>query len=108
MSAQSISRTAYTELMAPIVEIGTLIDRDSAIRRGRPKIAGTGMTVSRIANWYKAGLTPEEIALEYPHLTLAQVHAALAHYHANREEIEADLAQEEASALPCAPAIKRP
>jgi len=41
------------------------------------------------------GLAPEDIALEYPHLTLAQVHAALAYYHANREEIEADIVQEE-------------
>jgi len=43
-------------------------------------------------------MTQEEIALEYPHLTLAQVHAALAYYHANREEIEADIAQEEVAA----------
>jgi len=44
------------------------------------------------------GMTPEEIALEYPHLTLAQVHAALAYYHANRDEIESDIATEELSA----------
>jgi uncharacterized protein (DUF433 family) len=84
--------------MASVVEIGTLIDRDPGIRGGRPKIAGTGMTVSRIAGWYKRGMTPEEIALEYQHLTLAQVHAALAYYHANRDEIEADIAQQEALA----------
>ncbi|MGA7414697.1 MAG: DUF433 domain-containing protein [Bryobacteraceae bacterium] len=84
--------------MASVIEIGTLIDRDPKIRGGRPKIAGTGLTVSRIVGWYKMGLTPEEITLEYPHLTLAQVHAALAHYHANRAEIEADLAEEEAAA----------
>src|SRR5580658_7791145 len=81
--------------MASGIEIGTLIDRDPAIRGGRPKIAGTGLTVRRIIGWYKMGMTPEEIALEYPHLTLAQVHAALAYYHANRDEIEADIAQEE-------------
>jgi hypothetical protein len=40
------------------------------------------------------GLTPEEIVTEFPHLTLAGVHAALAYYHANREEIETDLADE--------------
>ena len=85
--------------MAAVTEIGTLIDRDPAVRGGRPKIAGTGVSVSRIAAWYRMGLTPEEIALEYPHLTLAQVHGALAYYHANREEIEADLAREEAAAL---------
>jgi uncharacterized protein (DUF433 family) len=85
--------------MASGIEIGTLIDRDEKIRGGRPKIAGTGLTVSRIAGWYKMGMTPEEIALEYPHLTLAQVHAALAYYHFNRDEIEADIAHDEAAAL---------
>ena len=45
------------------------------------------------------GMTPEEIALEYPHLTLAHVHAALAYYHVNRDEIEADIAQEGAAAI---------
>jgi len=85
--------------MASVTEIGTLIDRDPKVRGGRPKIAGTGLTVSRIATCYKLGMTPEEIALEYPHLTLAQVHAALAYYHVNREEIEADLAQEASAAL---------
>ena len=84
--------------MEPVVEIGMLIDRDPGIRGGRPKIAGTGLTVSRIVGWYKMGMGPEEIAFEYPHLTLAQVHAALAYYHANRAEIEADIAQEEAAA----------
>ncbi|SPE35800.1 conserved hypothetical protein [Candidatus Sulfopaludibacter sp. SbA6] len=85
--------------MASVTDIGTLIDRDPKIRGGRPKIAGTGLTVSRIASWYKMGMAPDEIALEYPHLTLAQVHAALAYYHVNRDEIEADLAEEEAAAF---------
>ena len=85
--------------MASVTEIGTLIDRDPKVRGGRPKIAGTGLSVSRIAGWYKMGMTPEEIALEYSHLTLAQVHAALSYYHVNRDEIETDLAQEEAATL---------
>ena len=85
--------------MASGVEIGTLIDRDQKVRGGRPKIAGTGLTVSRIVGWYKMGMTPEEIALEYQHLTLAQVHAALAYYHVNRDEIESDIAKDEAAAL---------
>jgi uncharacterized protein (DUF433 family) len=85
--------------MASGIEIGSLIDRDPKIRGGRPKIAGTGLPVSRVAGWYSLGLSPDEIALEYPHLTLAQVHAALAYYHVNRDEIEADIAALEASAL---------
>jgi hypothetical protein len=39
---------------------------------------------------------PEEIAAQYGHVTLAQVHAALAFYYANRQEIDADLADEAA------------
>jgi len=49
-------------------------------------------------SWYKLGLSPEEIAEELGHLTLAQVYAALAYYHANREEIETDLKAEEVEA----------
>lgn len=41
---------------------------------------------------------PAKIALEYRHVTRAQVHAALADYHANREEVEADAAEDEMAA----------
>lgn len=86
--------------MAAAIEIGTLIDRDASVRGGRPKVAGTGMTVSRIAGWYKVGMTPEEIALDYPNLTLAQVHAALAYYHANQADVDSDLALDEMAGRP--------
>jgi uncharacterized protein (DUF433 family) len=52
--------------------------------------------MQRVEGWYKLGLTPEEISHRIGHLNLAQVHAALAYYHANREQVEADLATEEA------------
>ncbi len=61
-------------------------------------MAGTGVTVQRIVGWYKLGLSPEEITTEIGHLSLAQVHAALAYYHANREEIEAALEADEREA----------
>ena len=80
------------------VDIGTLIVRSPDIRGGRPRIAGTGVTVQRIVGWYKLGLSPEEIAEELGHLTLAQVHAALAYYHANRKEIESAITADEAEA----------
>jgi hypothetical protein len=35
---------------------------------------------------------------EVPHLSLAQVYAALTYYHANREEIAGDMTAEEAEA----------
>ena len=84
--------------MATVTDIGTLIVRSPEIRGGRPRIAGTGVTVRRIVGWYKLGLTPEEIADRIGHLSLAQVHAALAYYHANREEIETDMAAEDIEA----------
>ena len=81
-----------------IVEIDSLLLSKPHIRNGRPVIAGTGITVHRIATWYKLGHTPEEIARRYGHLTVAQVYAALAYYHANQTEIEADLASDETEA----------
>jgi uncharacterized protein (DUF433 family) len=83
--------------MPTVVDIGTLIERSPDIRKGRPCITGTGVTVRRIAGWYNLGLTPEEIAAKIEHLTLAQIHAALAYYHANREEIDSDIATDDAA-----------
>ena len=84
--------------MAAAVDIGTLITRSAEIRGGRPRIAGTGITVRRIVGWYQMGESPDEIALDFPHLNLAQIYAALAYYHANRDEIDQDIAEEDAVA----------
>ena len=58
-------------------------------------VAGTSVSVQRIAGWYKLGFSPEEMAENFGHLSLTQVHAALAYYHSNREEIEAYLRDED-------------
>lgn len=84
--------------MVTTVDIGSLITRSPEIRGGRPRIAGTGITVRRVVGWYKLGFDPEEIASRVGHLSLAQVHAALAYYHANTAEIEQDIESEEAEA----------
>ena len=84
--------------MLTVTDIGSLIVRSDDVRGNRPRVAGTGVTVRRIVGWYKQGLTPEEITIEIPHLSLAQVYAAMTYYHANREEIEADIAAEDAEA----------
>ena len=44
------------------------------------------------------GLIPEEIVRKFGHLSLAQVHAALAYYYANKTEVDTDLAAEEREA----------
>lgn len=73
------------------IDIGTLITRTPGLHGGCPHIAGKGVTVRRIASWYKRGLNAEEIAARIEHLNLAEIYAALAYYHINQEEIEADL-----------------
>lgn len=82
--------------MLTTTDIGTLITRSSEIGNGRPMITGTRTSVRRVVVLYKQGAAAEEIARRMSHLSLAQVYAALAYYHANRDEIEVDLAEEEA------------
>ncbi len=77
--------------MSTTIDIGTLIIATPETCGGRPRIAGTRMTVQNIAMDYKTGMSAEEIAQEYPHLTLAQIYTALAYYHANKDQIEADI-----------------
>lgn len=84
--------------MATDVHLGSLIEVSPDIRKGRPCIAGTGVTVRRIAQWYRLGHGPEDIADRIGHLSLAQIYAALAYYHANQDTIEADLAEEASTA----------
>ncbi len=79
-------------------EIGTLLVRTPDICGGDLRIDGTRITVKQIVVWYKQGYTAEEIADDHKRLTLAQVYAALAYYHANRAEVEAELAEEEREA----------
>lgn len=81
------------------IEINTLLVRTPGTCGGDLRIDGTRITVKQIAVWFKQGYTAEEITDMYPHLTLAQVYAALAYYHANRAEVEAELAEEEREAM---------
>ena len=78
-------------MSSALVEIGTLIARDPALRGGRPPFSGTGVSVRVIAMDSNSGLSPEEIAADRPDLSPAQVFAALAYYHANKAEIDADI-----------------
>ena len=79
-------------------ELGTLLVSSPDVCGGRLRIEGTRITVSQTVVLYKQGYSPEEIADQYSHLSLAQVYTALAYYHANKEEIEADLVAEKEEA----------
>jgi hypothetical protein len=47
-----------------------------------------------VADYLWRGWSAEEIVRQYPYMTLAEAHAALAYFHDNREEIEAELVSE--------------
>lgn len=60
--------------------------------QGIPWIEGANTKVVELVAEVKAyGWSPEELAYQHPHLSLAQVHSALAYYRDHREEVEADL-----------------
>lgn len=95
--SQDIGRNGAKAVMTQaLVDIGSLIATDSQFKGGRPVIAGTGTTVQRIVALYKQGYSADDIVADKTYLTLAQVHAALAYYHANKQLIEAELAAESA------------
>ena len=71
--------------------LDAMLIRTPDVCGGRIRIDGTRITVARIAMLYKQGQAAEDIVQTYPHLSLGKVYAALAYYHANRTEIEAEL-----------------
>jgi uncharacterized protein (DUF433 family) len=80
--------------LATLNDISTLITTDPNLHSGRPIITGTGTSVRRIAGLYNQGNNAEEIARRLNHLTITQIYAALTYYHANRDEIDEDIAAE--------------
>lgn len=64
---------------------------DDRILSGAPIVVGTRTPVRAIAELWKFGVTPEEIIVRLPHLTLAQVFDALSYYFDHQEEVERDI-----------------
>ena len=80
------------------MEVETLLTTSPEIRDGRPCIRGTGISVHRVAILHNLGHSPEDIVRKYEHLTIAGVHAALAYYFANKQEIDSEVAADETDA----------
>ena len=76
--------------------LDSMLVRTPGVCGGRLRIDGTRITVHRIATLYRQGQMAEDIAQTYPHLTLGQIYAALAYYHANRDEVDSELAAADA------------
>jgi uncharacterized protein (DUF433 family) len=62
--------------------------------RGVAAVADIGVKVRQIVIDVMNGMTPTEIHEEYPHLSLAQIHAALAYYYDHQAQIDAEIEEE--------------
>ena len=70
---------------------GALPQSHIDISRPRPVVTGTDIKVAQIASEHEhLGMSADEIVEAHPHLTLADVHAALAYYFDHLDEIRAD------------------
>lgn len=63
------------------------IVKDKEILEGEPVIKGTRTPLRAIVENWRLGLSPEEIVIHLPHLTLAQVFEALSYYSDHQAEI---------------------
>ena len=61
--------------------------------RGVARVAGTRVKVMHVARDGGGEATPGELSRRFPHLSLAQVHAALSYYHAHRAAVDAEAAE---------------
>jgi uncharacterized protein (DUF433 family) len=72
------------------------IEITTEVRGGRPRIAGTRITVADIVIMHlRLGQSLEEIAGKY-NLDLADVYAAMAYYYDHRSEIDGSIEADEA------------
>jgi uncharacterized protein (DUF433 family) len=72
------------------------IESKPGVCGGKPCIVGTRIRVQDIYVWHELqGKLPDEIASDFPQLTLADIHAALAYYWDNREEIDRQMDEAE-------------
>ena len=62
--------------------------------QGRAWIDDTNVKVIEVVkDWLAHGSSPEEMALQHPHLSLAQIHAALAHYYDHQADYDREVAR---------------
>lgn len=84
----------------------TVIERDE---RGRPWVRGTNTKVAEIVMDQIAwGWTPEKMHEEHPHLSMAQLHAALAYYYEHKDEIDGQIEESKREAERLRPVLEDP
>ena len=62
---------------------------------GKARIEGTRVPVQSVVLLHNEGASDDRIRELYPDLTPAQIHAALAYYYDNREEVDAQFEEDD-------------
>lgn len=84
-----LARYEEYDALARSAEVGSAhVTREPGISGGEPIVRGTRISVQHIVERVEAGQSVDEILAALPHLTAAQVHAALAYYYDHQEEID--------------------
>jgi uncharacterized protein (DUF433 family) len=75
--------------------------------KGIARIAGSRSRVSQIVVDHRQ-MSAEEIVREYPHLKLADVHAALAYYYDHRQQIDREIEEAQRIVEELRPELENP
>ena len=76
-----------------VAVLNSLIELDE---RGVPWIVGANTKVVEVVlDKIAYGWSPEEMHRQHPHLSLAQIHAALSYYYEHQAEVDADIERRE-------------
>lgn len=69
------------------------VEHISLDEKGIARLAGTRIKVQHLVEARQSGIdTPEKLQEAYPHLNLAQIHAALAYYYDHRSAVDEQIA----------------
>jgi uncharacterized protein (DUF433 family) len=77
------------------MEIGQFIVKTPGTCGGRARVAARRIPVSSVYRWFLSGYGPEDILGKYEGATLAEIYAAITYALANRDEIGAEIDQED-------------
>ena len=73
--------------MTAVVESYIEIDENQVAWIADTKVKVIEVAVDKLAH----GSSPEEMHFQYPHLSMSQIHAALAYYYDHQEEFDAQI-----------------
>lgn len=73
--------------MTAVVENYIEVDEDRVAWIAETKVKVIEIAVDKLAH----GSSPEELHFQYPHLSMAQIHAALAYYYDHQQELDAEI-----------------